>query len=235
MTAMQSVDFDYTVKRSSRRRTAAIMIDGGEVQVRVPMFADDRWIANWVASKADWVRPRLNHQQNAYRKHGIDLSSRKLPVDGVLFSISDHPSGREAVSLDLEGRALRVKTSFGLEQCDANWLETKIKNRLRRYATQKLTRLVEEQVGLIGTGPSSVEVRSYKRKWGQCSSSGKVSLNWRCIHLPEALQRYVVTHELCHLTEMNHSHRFWSLVQQYCPEYIEQKQQLRQFGPYLDF
>ena len=53
-----------------------------------------------------------------------------------------------------------------------------------------------------------------------------IRLHWGLLHFPSAVLDYVVVHELCHLREMNHSPRFWALVEQLMPDYREQRQWL---------
>ena len=67
--------------------------------------------------------------------------------------------------------------------------------------------------------PTSVRAGSQKSKWGSCSSSGSISLNWRLAVAPPEVLDYVVIHELAHLKYLDHSVSFWSLVSRFCPRY----------------
>ena len=58
-----------------------------------------------------------------------------------------------------------------------------------------------------------------RTRWGSCSRIGGIRLNWRLIHLPSTQIDYVVAHEMAHLLEMNHSDRFWAVVERLCPDY----------------
>jgi hypothetical protein len=73
-----------------------------------------------------------------------------------------------------------------------------------------------------------VVIRRQRTRWASCSSRGTISLSANLLFLPPALVAYVLTHELCHLKEMNHSKRFWELVGQHCPEYRQVHRELRQ-------
>ncbi len=80
----------------------------------------------------------------------------------------------------------------------------------------------------MGITPRKVFVRNQKTRWGSASSLGNVSFNWRVAGLPEAIQDYIVIHELAHLQEMNHSAAFWSVVATYSPDYRLHRRWLRQ-------
>jgi predicted metal-dependent hydrolase len=84
---------------------------------------------------------------------------------------------------------------------------------------------ISARTGLLYKG---VLVKRQRTRWASCSRGGTISLNAKLLFLPTAAVDYVMTHELCHLAEMNHSKRFWHLVQQHYPEYREVDAQLRE-------
>jgi predicted metal-dependent hydrolase len=62
-----------------------------------------------------------------------------------------------------------------------------------------------------------VRLSNARSEWGSCNHKGEIRLNWRLIQLPPALADYVVAHEVAHLVELNHSRRFWALVESLMP------------------
>lgn len=81
-----------------------------------------------------------------------------------------------------------------------------------------------------GGSYTSVTIRDQKTRWGSCSSRGTLSFNYRLIFAPPPVLDYVVVHELCHLTHMNHSKEFWSMVGSIMPEYKIHRKWLREHG-----
>lgn len=73
----------------------------------------------------------------------------------------------------------------------------------------------------------SASIRLQRTRWGSCSAQGDISLNAYLLHHPKDIVRYVLIHELCHLKEMNHSARFWKLVESFVPTYRNLKQKLQ--------
>jgi predicted metal-dependent hydrolase len=94
--------------------------------------------------------------------------------------------------------------------------------RASRELPQHLHRLAAEH----GLRVSRVSVRNQRSRWGSCSPSGHICLNWRLILMPDAVRDYVLIHELMHLRQLNHSRRFWRLVAEACPDYGTARQWL---------
>ena len=99
---------------------------------------------------------------------------------------------------------------------------------LRRQAGD----LLPQRVQLIAVDKrlayNRISIRNQRTRWASCSHKRTISLNWRLIMAPPATIDYVVLHELAHLVEMNHSNRFWSIVESWCPDYQRHKQWLRE-------
>lgn len=72
-----------------------------------------------------------------------------------------------------------------------------------------------------------ISIRNQRWRWGSCSPSGHISLNWRLVTMPDSVRDYVLIHELMHLKQMNHSPKFWRLVAAACPDYQAARQWLR--------
>ena len=99
------------------------------------------------------------------------------------------------------------------------WLKHKAKN--------TFVVLLEEYSKEMNVIYHHLRVGNQKSRWGSCSSKKGISLNMKLLFLPEYLMRYVIIHELCHLTHMNHSKNFWQHVGQFEPNYKELDAELR--------
>ena len=76
----------------------------------------------------------------------------------------------------------------------------------------------------------AIRIKDQKTRWGSCSSLHNLNFNWRLIMAPGEVLDYVVVHELCHLTHMNHSRDFWNMVEKVMPDYRVYRKWLKDNG-----
>lgn len=100
----------------------------------------------------------------------------------------------------------------------------------REKAREVLTRRVQYYAGVMGVSYGRIAIREQKTRWGSCSAPGNLNFNWKLILMPPGVLDYVVVHELAHRREMNHSRKFWELVESYMPDYEKYRSWLKENG-----
>ena len=105
-----------------------------------------------------------------------------------------------------------------LSKTDRMKIQLKIGKRVRHYCEA------------MGVTVGYVTVKNQKTRWGSCSATGNVNFNYQLAFLPDELLDYVVIHELAHRRHMNHSRAFWAEVEKYCPDYLERREQLKEYS-----
>ncbi|MEY3287894.1 MAG: hypothetical protein RLZZ419_136, partial [Pseudomonadota bacterium] len=104
----------------------------------------------------------------------------------------------------------------------------------KQQAESGLRQKTESYSRIIGVKPSSVIIKSFKARWGSCSTIGGIQYNWKIIIAPDSVINYVVIHELCHILHHNHSPLFWKAVERYCHDYRDCGAWLKINGARLD-
>ena len=105
-----------------------------------------------------------------------------------------------------------------LSKTDRMKIQLKIGKRVRHYCEA------------MGVTVGYVTVKDQKTRWGSCSAKGNVNFNYQLAFLPDELLDYVVIHELAHRRHMDHSRAFWAEVEKYCPDYLERREQLKEYS-----
>ncbi len=132
-------------------------------------------------------------------------------------------AAREQAWIDKQLRARRTKIA-GL---DSNDERQKVDRELIVRARRELPPRLLELASAHGLTVSRISIRNQRWRWGSCSRSGHICLNWRLVTMPDDVRDYVLIHELMHLKRMDHSPKFWKLVAEACPQYQDARRWLR--------
>ena len=87
----------------------------------------------------------------------------------------------------------------------------------------------------FGHAVKSLRLKYNKSNWGSCSNSGNINLSTRLLMAPQWVLDYVIVHELAHMNEMNHSKKYWTIVEKVYPEYKKAEKWLKAYGSTCDF
>ena len=195
----------------ARRRSLGIVVGRYGVEVRAPRWISQSEVEAFIREKEPWIRRRMND----YRREAKSFSwseGDSLPLFGrqVLLHAPRLAATPEArLVLHEEGRLVaHLLAEDGTEQ-----LRGAVLAWLRTASLALFHERVAHYSQRLGVPVPPVRLSNARTQWGSCHASGRILLNWRLIHMPERLIDYVVAHEIAHLREMNHSPRFWSLLE----------------------
>jgi predicted metal-dependent hydrolase len=100
----------------------------------------------------------------------------------------------------------------------------------REEARRRIAAVAEYEGRRLGVTHGTIGIRDPRTRWGSCSSRGNLSFSWRLVIAPTEVLEYVVVHELCHLRELNHSKRFYRLLDEARPTWRADAAWLREHG-----
>ncbi|HKM34127.1 MAG TPA: SprT family zinc-dependent metalloprotease [Lachnospiraceae bacterium] len=112
------------------------------------------------------------------------------------------------------------------KQQKINQLEKRFRIAAKTYIPNRCAELQK----LTGGTYHKITIRDQKTRWGSCSQTGTLSFNYRLMMADSSIIDYVIIHELCHLTHMNHSKDFWDMVARFMPDYAQKKDWLKAHG-----
>ncbi len=237
-------DIGYRLQRS-HRRTLGMRITEDGLAVSAPFWITRGQVEHVLLSRAGWILRKLREHYLAARnaaqpvlwQHGMQLqllgqpmrilldaqstAGQKLPparAQARLAALAHWEEGDAAASPSLTLSLPPQATAADMRRVTLAWF--------RQQALRHFEQRVAVYAPLLDVRCSALHLSNARTRWGSASARGVIRLHWGLLHFPPAVLDYVVVHELCHLREMNHSPRFWALVEQLMPDYREQRQWL---------
>jgi predicted metal-dependent hydrolase len=211
---------EYTLRRSPRARRARVSVESdGAVLVTLPQRAPARAADEAVRELAPWIERR----RRALARAAAEVARTPGTVPYL---------GRELVLVPQGGRT-RVHRRGDSLLVPAGPRSEALERWYRRAARAEIAPRLDAAVARAGTTYNGLTIRGQRTRWASCSSTGAMSFNWRLLLAPEAVLEYVIEHEVCHLEIMDHSRRFWRLLEARVPDWREHAAWLRRYGSTL--
>lgn len=208
----------------SQRLTLRIQPGGSELRVSVPPRTPFREIDGFLQKHKNWVAARLSRMP----KIQTIAAGEMINLRGVPHKVVHMGSRRGVTKAVLEDDEFQIQV-FGNEQ----YLPRRVLDFLKKQARADLLAAVEFHAARLGVKAKSISIRDSKTRWGSCSSNGTLSFSWRIILAPPEILDYLAAHEVAHLREMNHSDRFWKLVEETCSHTKPSRAWLKAHGAIL--
>ena len=218
------------VLRRARRRTIGLSIDHRGLRVGAPNRSSLLEVESLIRRHGDWVAQKLDEWRTRRRPALLRIvDGVQLPLLGgtlkVCLAVGSNRGvwhAGEAATLTL---CLRTPDDAG------RVLEKVLRERAREVFLERLA----HYSAALGVSPPPLALSAARTRWGSCSLKSGIRLNWRLIHFPRPVIDYVVAHELAHLREMNHSPRFWSVVEQLYPDYLIARDELKKLAAHCPY
>jgi predicted metal-dependent hydrolase len=201
--------------RQARRYTLRIQSATREVILTIPPRGSLKEAHDFAQKHGGWIAARLGRlPQAAPFADGV-----VVPLRGEPHRIAHRPGARGAVWVEIDADGGRRLCVAG----HAPHIERRIGDFLRREAKRDLEAASLRFAGDLGLVVRRVTVRDQSSRWGSCSTTGVLSFSWRLILAPGYVLDYLAAHEVAHLIEMNHSAKFWRVVQRLCSSHEKSK------------
>ena len=213
--------------RRARRRSIGFVVGAEGLSVAAPRWVGVADIETALREKATWILRKLHEQHERARRLAearVDWRDGvSVPFLGKPVTVHLDPLVAGAM-FDAERHRLHVALPQGaapaqIRDAVQSWLQRQARRvfeeRCRHFATRLDVRI------------RRLALSSAATRWGSASADGSIRLHWRLVHFALPVIDYVVTHELAHLREMNHSPAFWSVVRSVLPEYEQSRVILR--------
>ncbi|MCO5090827.1 M48 family metallopeptidase [Bosea sp. (in: a-proteobacteria)] len=216
--------YPVLIKRraNARRMTLRVSQATGEITLTLPERAEFAAGRAFAENHGGWIAARM-----AKRPRAVPFAPGEvIPLRGVPHRIVHGAKARGLTRATRDGDGAPVIAVAG----EAAHLPRRVRDFLRRLALEDLEKAVGRHTATLGIPARGIAIRDTRSRWGSCSSQGHLSFSWRLILAPPSVLDYLAAHEVAHLKEMNHSHRFWALTHRLCPHTQEAEAWLKRHG-----
>lgn len=214
-------------ERSTRVRLS--VKPGPKIILTYPPHTSQRSVLAFLNDQIPWLEQALN-KTRVTQPHLIKHFSKFnwVTMDDRIMNLEIRSGGRTQVHINHETETIGLILPKEGEELAALRATRKLAETGLNLAVSRLAKRTQVTVGVVS-------VRDQTTRWGSCSHSGTLSLNWRLILLPPLIHDHVILHELAHRLHMNHSDRFWNQLAQWDPDWKKHDRELtKRWGTIMD-
>ncbi len=208
------------IRTKKRIKSVLTRVRNGTPEIICPYFTSQKFLEKIISKNKEWIIRKVEEDKKR------EYFFKQLKDGKYIFFLGKklkiHLVRNNKDKIEILKNKIFVHTSK--EDTKVNELLKKwLKNFAGRYLLESSKKISEK----IKIRFKKLNIKTYKARWGSCSPNSEISLNWKLIMLPKDIIDYVITHELCHVIEPNHSKSFWSLVKSYDPDYKKKDKWLK--------
>lgn len=209
------------VRESARTRRLRMVVRAGRsIELTVPRRTSTRALRQFVEENSVWLGEKIAAARARQPLLGLAqagtvwLAGERLAI--VRGSGTSSVANRHGATVRISGPPDQIAGAID------RWY--------RREARERLETAVAGESARLGIPYERVSIRDQRTRWGSCSTRGTLSFSWRLVLSPPEVLEYVVTHELLHVRQPNHSRAFWALLDLHRPGWREEAAWLRRHG-----
>jgi predicted metal-dependent hydrolase len=224
--AFDGAIYPVELRRHARatRYTLRVQATNRAITLTMPMRGSVREAKAFAERNGGWIAARLKRLPQA-----IPFADRlEFPLRGTPHRIV-HRAGARGTVWTETGSGMPLLIVAG----DRAHLARRVRDFLKREAKRDLDAASRRYAAQLGVAIKRISIRDQSSRWGSCTAAGVLSYSWRLILSPPHVLDYLAAHEVAHLIEMNHSRRFWRVVERICPDWERAKAWLNTQGTAL--
>jgi predicted metal-dependent hydrolase len=224
--AFDGAIYPVELRRHARatRYTLRVQATNRAITLTMPMRGSVREAKAFAERNGGWIAARLKRLPQAIPF----AAGLELPLRGVPHRIL-HRAGARGTVWTETGSDMPLLIVAG----DRAHLARRVRDFLKREAKRDLDAASRRYAAQLGVAIKRISIRDQSSRWGSCTAAGVLSYSWRLILSPPHVLDYLAAHEVAHLVEMNHSRRFWRVVERICPDWQSAKAWLNTQGTAL--
>ena len=198
------------------------------VVIKAPWYTTRNQIQEVVESKRDWIMKKLEEYNVSPRKAKEYEDGEKFQILGESYYLNIYYKDINNAILNVENEKIEIILPLSYaEEDNTEQIKKMIDKMYYMIAEKEVESAMEKTRKMVGLAPEEYKIKKIKYAWGTCSSRKVITINQNLMMYSRKAIEYVVLHEICHLKYMNHSKKFWEMVESYMPDYKEAEKELK--------
>ena len=223
----QNKTIAYTINKA-KIKNIYITIENGEVVIKAPWYTTRNQIQEVVESKRDWIMKKLEEYNVSPRKAKEYEDGEKFQILGESYYLNIYYKDINNAILNVENEKIEIILPLSYaEEDNTEQIKKMIDKMYYMIAEKEVESAMEKTRKMVGLAPEEYKIKKIKYAWGTCSSRKVITIKQNLMMYSRKAIEYVVLHEICHLKYMNHSKKFWEMVESYMPDYKEAEKELK--------
>ena len=223
----QNKTIAYTINKA-KIKNIYITIENGEVVIKAPWYTTRNQIQEVVESKRDWIMKKLEEYNVSPRKAKEYEDGEKFQILGESYYLNIYYKDINNAILNVENEKIEIILPLSYaEEDNTEQIKKMIDKMYYMIAEKEVESAMEKTRKMVALAPEEYKIKKIKYAWGTCSSRKVITINQNLMMYSRKAIEYVVLHEICHLKYMNHSKKFWEMVESYMPDYKEAEKELK--------
>lgn len=223
----QNKTIAYTINKA-KIKNIYITIENGEVVIKAPWYTTRNQIQEVVESKREWIMKKLEEYNVSPRKAKEYEDGEKFQILGESYYLNIYYKDINNAILNVENEKIEIILPLSYaEEDNTEQIKKMIDKMYYMIAEKEVESAMEKTRKLVGLAPEEYKIKKIKYAWGTCSSRKVITINQNLMMYSRKAIEYVILHEICHLKYMNHSKKFWEMVESYMPDYKEAEKELK--------
>jgi len=221
------IEMPIEIRRSPRSKRYALRVSltRRAVVLTLPLRADLKKATLFAERHADWIRQKIDQLPQAVPMRAGSI----VPFRGVPYHIKATGRRGAHVLIGQDETGMAILDVPG----DPAFCARRLRDFFQKQARHDLQKAVDHYAQILDVKISGLTLRDSKSRWGSCSAAGRLNFSWRLIMAPPFVLDYLAAHEMAHRKEMNHSTRFWTLLDRLTPHVATAEHWLKTEGSSL--
>jgi len=217
------------ITKSSRAKQLRMKANVHGISVIVPLNYEIRNVVSFIESKKKWILKTTEYYGKFIEENGqTNFNTASIYFLGTKYKLQI-----------IKNRISSVIISDNLQTVTLHVLDKrKYKDDLKKWYKDQTAKIISERITALNCRLNltynKVIIKNQRSRWGSCSRKGNLNFNLLLAALPPELIDYIIIHELLHLKEMNHSKKFWKLVETVDPHYKNHRKLLHKYGALIE-